>query len=91
MTMANRSEPAPSFPAANDYLFAPWRSAYMAALFESDRSQLPERIRFAAQAILQRQQELLQQPSDSNERRALHNALNALRVLRDCTDSSRSS
>lgn len=66
-----------------------WHSAYMAALFENDHSQLERRIRFAAQAILQRQRELLAENSDSSERRALNNALNALRVLRDFTRPKR--
>jgi hypothetical protein len=53
----------------------------MAAITETDRSRLPARIRYAAQLILQREHELLHKNSDLDERRALNNALNALRTL----------
>ena len=58
-----------------------WHTAYMAAVSETDRSQLPARIRYAALVILQRERELLRQRGEPDERRALNNALNALRTL----------
>ena len=58
-----------------------WHSAYMAAVSENDRAKVPARIRYAAQLILQREHELLQQKTHQDERRALNNALHALRTL----------
>ena len=65
------------------YPNAAWHSAYMAALSETDRSQMSERIRYAAKMILKREHELLTGDGDPNERRALNNALNALRTLQN--------
>lgn len=62
----------------------PWYGAYMAALFESDRARLGERIRFAEQLILCRERELCTSLADTGERRALNNALHALRALGVC-------
>jgi hypothetical protein len=66
---------------ATSYPSTSWHTAYMAAVSETDRLRLPARIRYAAQLILQREHELLQENADPNERRALNNALNALRTL----------
>jgi hypothetical protein len=62
----------------------PWYAAYMAALFESERMQLRERIRYAEQLMLTREHELSFQSSESAEQRALHNGLHALRTLWSC-------
>ncbi len=62
----------------------PWYAAYMAALFESERMQLRERIRCAEQLMLARERELSSQSSDSTEQRALENGLHALRTLWSC-------
>jgi hypothetical protein len=62
----------------------PWYEAYMAALFESDRKQIRDRISYAEQLMLARERELLSQSGDWMERRALTNALNALRALWSC-------
>ena len=60
-----------------------WHAAYMAAVSENDRARVHARIRYAAQLILQREHELLQQNAHQDERRALNNALNALRTLQN--------
>lgn len=69
------------------YRSEPWYDAYMAALFESDGSQIKARIRRAEQLIRCREQELLQQRGDSEEKRALNNARHALRALYLCLRS----
>jgi len=62
----------------------PWYAAYMAALFESDRKYMGERIRQAEHLILARERELRAEQAGSEERRALNNALQALRALATC-------
>jgi hypothetical protein len=62
----------------------PWHAAYMAALFESNRKQLRERINCAEQLILARERELLPQANDFTEPHALNNALHALHALASC-------
>jgi hypothetical protein len=84
MTSPNIVPPSLSLPNKKDtYSNASWHCAYMAAVSETDRSQLPERIRYAAKMILKRERELLSGNADPNERRALNNALNALRTLQN--------
>jgi hypothetical protein len=61
-----------------------WRSLYMAALFETNRNQLPIRIREAEKALIIRERELFEIESSSSERQAVNSALNALRALRNC-------
>lgn len=67
----------------------PWYGAYMAALFESDRKHMQERIRYAERLIISRERELLTSLSDTGERRALNNALHALRALGSCMKPGR--
>jgi len=62
----------------------PWYAAYMAALFESERHRIRERINCAEQLILARERELLAQNNDLTEQRALNNALHALHALASC-------
>jgi len=62
-----------------------WRDLYTAALFETDRSQLPARIADAEQAIVARARELFCAGNDSiEEDQALDDALYALRALQSC-------
>jgi len=56
----------------------------MAALFESNRKQIRERITYAEQLILVRERELLVQSNDLTEQRALNDALHALHALASC-------
>jgi len=60
-----------------------WKQSYMAALFEIDKSKLPQRIDAAETAVVLRTRELFQSPEQNQqERRALEAALCALRALR---------
>jgi len=62
-----------------------WRKLYQAALFETDRSRLPERIAEAEKAIVTRARELFSTPTDNiEEDQALDDALYALRALQSC-------
>jgi hypothetical protein len=62
-----------------------WRALYQAALFETDRSKLPQRIAEAEEAILTRVKELFIVNSDHiEEDQILDDALYALRALRNC-------
>ena len=62
----------------------PWHIAYMAALFESDRSKISDRIKEAEQLILKRVRELFTGSADPTEQRHLGRALHALHALRAC-------
>lgn len=66
------------------YKSHPWYEAYMAALFESDREQVRESIRRAQLMIVHRERELFSHDFDAQEKRALNNALHALRALHGC-------
>lgn len=61
-----------------------WYQAYMAALFEADRTVAAQRIDHAERLILQRERELFRDASDFAERRLLNNALHALKALHTC-------
>jgi hypothetical protein len=62
-----------------------WHALYQAALFETDRSKLPQRIAEAEEAILTRVKELFIVNSDHiEEDQILDDALYALRALRNC-------
>jgi hypothetical protein len=67
-----------------------WHIAYMAALFEADRSQMNFRIKEAERLILRREREVLADRSMVTERSALNNALHALHALRSCLGLSES-
>ncbi len=65
-----------------------WHVLYHAALFESDRNKVPERIDEAEKAILSRIKELFGATSDHIEEDVvLDDALYALRALRSCVRS----
>jgi hypothetical protein len=62
-----------------------WHALYQAALFETDRDKIPERIAAAESAILARVKELFVIKSDHMEEdQILDDALYALRALRNC-------
>ena len=63
-----------------------WHVLYHAALFETDRSKLPQRIAEAEDAILARVKELFVVNSDhiEEEDQILEDALYALVALRNC-------
>ena len=62
-----------------------WHSLYQAALFETDRTKILERIAEAEKAILERAKELFVTKADHiEEEQVLDDALYALRALRSC-------
>jgi hypothetical protein len=62
-----------------------WHNLYQAALFETDRKRIPQRIDAAERAILARVKELFVVESDHiEEDMILDDALYALRALRNC-------
>jgi hypothetical protein len=62
-----------------------WHSLYQAALFESDRAKIPNRIDAAERAILDRVKQLFRIEGDHiEEDQILDDALYALRALRNC-------
>lgn len=62
-----------------------WHVLYRAALFETDRSKLPQRITDAERAIAARVEELFDVKSDHiEEDQILDDALYALHALRNC-------
>ncbi len=66
----------------------PWRELYSAALFETDKNQIPLRISAAEKAIIARSRELFAAGSDTiEEDQALDDALYALKALQSCLDS----
>jgi hypothetical protein len=62
-----------------------WRDLYTAALFETDKSRVPNRIADAEKAIVARARELFSAGADTiEEDQALDDALYALRALQNC-------
>jgi hypothetical protein len=62
-----------------------WRDLYVSALFETDRTRLPERIAEAERAIVARARELFSAGTDTiEEDQALDDALYSLRALQSC-------
>ena len=69
---------------------APWKDLYRAALFESDKAKMLNRIAEAELAITMRARELFQEDaSNGAERRALDAAMVALHTLRTVAETSR--
>jgi hypothetical protein len=66
-----------------------WHVLYHAALFETDRTQVPQRITEAEKAIVSRMKELFAAETDHIEEDVvLDDALYALRALRNCVVTS---
>ncbi len=64
-----------------------WRDLYTAALFETDRNEIPSRIAEAEKAIMARARELFSAGADTiEEDQALDDALYALKALQNCLD-----
>jgi hypothetical protein len=62
-----------------------WRELYTAALFETEKERIPERIADAERAIQVRARELFAAGTDTiEEDQALDDALYALRALQSC-------
>ena len=64
----------------------PWYQAYIAALFESDKTRIQDRIQQAKRLVVLRERELLTHSADTPETRSLNNALNALIALSNYLD-----
>jgi len=62
-----------------------WKQPYEAAILELDSTRLQQRISEATEAILDRMEQLLTRPSDS-EQRVLNDALRNLRILRKLSE-----
>jgi len=87
MDVGSRQPPDPEIPvnaSKIDYLGPPWYGAYMAALFESDRNKVSERIREAEKLMVARERAIFGQNTLEPERGALDKAFHALRALRFC-------
>ncbi len=78
------SVPQANAPRTLPYRSQAWYLAYMDALFETDRTRVGERIKYAERLIVYRDRELMSQKPGSPEQNALSNALHALRALRTC-------
>ena len=64
-----------------------WRGLYSAALFETDKNRIPDRIADAETAIVARARELFSACADTiEEDQALDDALYALRALQNCLE-----
>lgn len=71
-------------PAIESPVVPEWRTLYLTALFETDKSRLPGRILRAERALMLREHQLFIAPTNTDERTVVVNALNALHALRRC-------
>jgi hypothetical protein len=64
-----------------------WDELYVAALFETDKSRIPDRIAEAQRAIVDRARYLFSSGADTiEEDQALDDAMYALRALQSCLE-----
>ena len=73
-TMNNRPPPLP--------IDRNWKTLYRAAIFETNRNAIPERVSKAEKAVVARARELFGQAGTLEEKEALEDALYALRAFR---------
>ena len=59
-----------------------WRTLYRAAILETNKSVLPQRVSEAEEAVLTRGREIFYDPATLEEKEALEDALYALRAFR---------
>jgi len=59
-----------------------WRTLYLAAILETDKSVLPQRVSEAEQAVVTRGREIFHESATLEEKEALEDALYALRAFR---------
>ena len=59
-----------------------WRTLYRAAILETDKSMLPQRVSEAEEAVIERGREILYDHGTPEEKDALDDALYALRAYR---------
>src|SRR5574337_225540 len=60
-----------------------WRTLYRAAILETDKAAIPERVAVAEDAIIVRQREIFYSEGSLDEKDLLEDALYALRALRN--------
>jgi hypothetical protein len=65
------------------YVKQDWEKLYRAAVLESDRSKLRQRIEDAEAAILERSRSLSKPPGNKKEQEAITRALHVLSLLRE--------
>jgi hypothetical protein len=63
-----------------------WRALYLRAIFERDRTKIPDRIREAARALMLREHELCTAQKDWTERQSVITALHCLEAFRYCLE-----
>ena len=73
-----------AFPRCHDQ--AEWKALYWAAILESDKHVIPERVSEAEAAVLARQRELFYGDGTPEEQEALEDALYALRAFRSALE-----
>ena len=62
-----------------------WKQLYLAAIFENNKSRIPDKIAEAQRVLAMTRFELLNRPAgDAKEIQALDNALFSLNALRSC-------
>lgn len=84
------TSPVPNSPLSHLSNATPWRSLYVAALFEADHAILPGKIAQAEAALVQRARELFYAAGDNiEEEEALDDAMYALQALRSTYQCSR--
>jgi len=59
-----------------------WRTLYLAAILETDKSIVPQRVSEAEQAVVRRGREIFYDSATLEEKEALEDALYALRAFR---------
>lgn len=59
-----------------------WRTLYSAAILETDKSVLPQRVSDAEEAVIQRRREIFYDHGTPEEKDGLEDALYALRAFR---------
>jgi len=73
----------PPFPNRTD-----WRTLYTAAILETNKSVLPQRVSEAEEAVMNRGREIFYDPASLEEQEDLEDALYALRAFRTSWHSS---
>lgn len=73
-----------AFPRCPDH--SEWKTLYRAAILETDKAIIPQRVSEAQRAVRARGRELFYNGGSREERNALDHALHALRALRNACE-----
>ena len=68
-----------------------WRALYRAAILETDKTIIPQKVSEAETAVLARGREIFYGPGTVDEKEALEDALYALRAFRNSLDHAEAS